>query len=1007
MMSHNQISDLNIDDEYFANMDDSEPLFDVLNCKSLYITEDKLRDFFNFKNRSALNVLHINCRSLNKNFESIKYLLSSLPHSLTAVGVTETWLTDIYHDSYILPGYNFIAKSRLEKSGGGVGIFLSDIFVYKERTDLSRMCPFIECLIIEIVLPSKSNILVGCVYRPPNTDVTKFNDEMLSILKLMNDEKNKLCLVMGDFNLDLMKSEVHAQTGEFLNNMQSHSFFPTIKNPTRISDQSATLIDNIFINCVKEKFSSGIVYSDISDHLPIAIHLDLNIVKKRAPVFIKKRLFDAKSIEHFLTHISCISWNQLIVAPLLDDPSVAYDCFFNIYRDAFDLHFPEKIIKCSNKMTPKNEWMTKGLMKSCIKKSKLYKIYKQKCSPENKKRYIEYRNKLKSLLNKAETNFYSKKFQLMSGNMRETWKLIGSILNTNNRSNLPDSFIIDGIKNANHNDIVDKFNDYFVNIGSRLASSIPNASKSFSEYMHSQSLDSFSLYLTDANEIIQIVSNFQNKSSAGVDAIPINIMKESICYIAEPISNIINSSLITGIFPDSLKIGKICPIYKSGETDLFANYRPISILPSFSKIFEKIVFNRLSSYLDKNCVLVNNQYGFRRKHSTYMAIMDMYDSISQAVDKNEFAVGIFIDLSKAFDTLNHDILLSKLELYGIRGVPLQWFKNYLSNRKQFVSINGVSSTLSHVNCGVPQGSILGPLLFILYINDIVNCSHILKFILFADDTNLFYSGKDIWQVMQCINAELLKLSEWFRANKLSLNVKKTNFILFGRKRIISSTVNSQKFQLIIDGNVLDRVDCTKFLGVIIDEKLNWYKHIDHISLKISRALGILNRIKNVMPHNVLLMIYNTLISPYLTYCNIIWCCAKPTLIKKMVVLQKRAVRLITRSSYRTSTGPLFRRLKLLRLMDIHKFQISLFMFKYKYSVLPASCQHYVKVNVSKHYAVRKSKYFFEPSCRTNIRENSISVCGPRLWNSLPVELQSCTSIGLFKTELSQFYISFY
>lgn len=306
--------------------------------------------------------------------------------------------------------------------------------------------------------------------------------------------------------------------------------------------------------------------------------------------------------------------------------------------------------------------------------------------------------------------------------MRQTWKLITSVLNKTKQNILPNSFIIDGVKSTNKDDIVKKFNEYFVNIGNHLAGLIPPSSKLFTDFLKSQRLTSFSLYLTDPIEIIEIVSGFQNKSSAGYDCIPINIVIKSITCIAEPISAIINSSFRSGIFPDSLKIAKVCPIHKSGDKDLFTNYRPISILPSFSKIFEKAMFNRLSSYLEKNLILVNNQYGFRKNHSTYMAVMDMYNKISMAIDENEFAVGIFIDLSKAFDTLNHEILLKKLELYGVRGIVLSWFRSYLTNRQQYVNMNDISSTRMPVNCGAPQGSILGPLLFILYIDDIVQLS---------------------------------------------------------------------------------------------------------------------------------------------------------------------------------------------------------------------------------------------------------------------------------------------
>ncbi len=277
---------------------------------------------------------------------------------------------------------------------------------------------------------------------------------------------------------------------------------------------------------------------------------------------------------------------------------------------------------------------------------------------------------------------------------------------------------------------------------------------------------------TDAEEVINIVGKFSDKSSFGCDLIPFDIVKKSIKSIAPLMAAVVNCSFRNGSFPDELKIAKVCPIFKNGSTNLFSNYRPISLLPSFSKIFEKLMYCRLDSYITSKNILTSSQYGFRQKHSTYMALLDMYNKLSSAIDNRDFAIGIFIDLSKAFDTINHKILLSKLQYYGIRGVPLLWFDSYLTNRKQYVYYNNVSSSKSDIKCGVPQGSILGPLLFLLYINDIVKSSSILQFIIFADDTNLFFSSKNFIDLARTVNAELVKLSDWFCANKLSLNVKK-------------------------------------------------------------------------------------------------------------------------------------------------------------------------------------------------------------------------------------------
>ena len=377
-------------------------------------------------------------------------------------------------------------------------------------------------------------------------------------------------------------------------------------------------------------------------------------------------------------------------------------------------------------------------------------------------------------------------------------------------------------------------------------------------------------------------------------------MKTSITYIAEPISKIINTSFTSGKYPDELKIAKVCPIFKSGEKSSMSNYRPISVLPSFSKIFEKAVHRRLSEYMDSKKILIKNQFGFRSNHSTYMAIQDMYNKISQSIDNREYSIGIFVDLSKAFDTINHDILFCKLEHYGIRGLALQWFKDYLTNRKQYVSFNNASSSLMDITCGVPPGSILGPLLFILYMNDIVNCSGILYFLLFADDTNIFYSSKNHIDLMKTVNDELHKLSEWFRANKLSLNVNKTNYILFGNR---SKACFDSNFCILFDNKLLERVANTKFLGVFIDEDLNWKHHTSQIALKVSRNIGVLNRVKYILSSEILLTLYYSMIHPYFLYCNIVWGGASQIALNSLVCLQKRMLRLISYSMYRAPSRP--------------------------------------------------------------------------------------------------------
>lgn len=1007
----NDIDDLNssFNTDFSNQIDPQDAFFDKIesNNFSNYIPESNLGNFFRINSDASgsncINLLHINCRSLKKNFDSISTLLAPLSDNLTAIALSETWLTSATEQLYTLNGYTFVSKHRTNKIGGGVGLYINNNLSFKLREDLSQMDDFIECLFIEIAQQNKSNILIGCIYRPPNSNIELFQNAISAILDKINRKKSKLAFIAGDYNLDLLKSNQHIPTGNFLNLLNSHSFLSTIKYPTRITEFSSSLIDNIFINSLKYDFNSAIVYSDVSDHLPIALHFNLTIEKNKPMINVKRRFYSSKLINNFCNDLNCISWEEVCYnAETFDNVSDTYSLFSQRFLDIFDKHFPLKTVKFSKKSSPHQEWITKGLIKSCYKKSLLYRNYISNPTPINKNLFVKYRNKLKSLLQKTKVNYYKNRFNTVAGNLRYTWKIINSVLKNNKSDNFVLNFVKDGNIVNSACEIVEHFNTYFVNIGSTLCASIQPESKQFTEFMPPSQMNSFALYYTDIEEIVSIVNKFGNKSSFGVDNVPIDVMKSCIACIAKPLCALVNCSFRTGIFPDPLKIAKVCPVFKNGSENNFSDYRPISVLPSFSKIFEKVAFNRLEKFVTSCCILSNCQYGFRQKHSTYMALLDMYNKVSESIDDNKFTIGIFIDLAKAFDTINHNILCKKLEIYGIRGIALHWFQNYLSNRKQYVCFNGASSSLKNITCGVPQGSILGPLLFILYINDIVRCSDLLKFIMFADDTNIFYSNSSIDDLEITINSELSKVCQWFRCNKLSLNANKTKYILFGKKG-----KSAQCFNLTIqleDVNI-ERVTSTKFLGVIVDEDLNWKQHIANISLKISRSLGVLNKVKYIFSKDILKTLYFTMIQPYFIYCNIIWGGANQITINRLYYLQKRAVRIISHSPYREPTNPLFERNCILKLEDVHKIQLAMFIYKCQNNLLPMSCCCHIQFNSNPHhYSLRCQLIFKSISYRTQIRERYAGVAAPKVWESLPYCITSLNTLASFKKALKDYYI---
>ena len=327
------------------------------------------------------------------------------------------------------------------------------------------------------------------------------------------------------------------------------------------------------------------------------------------------------------------------------------------------------------------------------------------------------------------------------------------------------------------------------------------------------------------NEIDKIILNFR-ESSAGWDELKPTVIKSIRHGISLPLRHICNLSFRTGIFPDELKIANMVPIFKSGDEMIFSNYRPVSVLPVFSKIIERLMYNRLLKYIKDNNLLYKYQFGFQKGRSTHMALIILIDKISEALENGDCVIGLFLDVSKAFDTVDHIILLQNMYLYGIQDTTLSWFENYLSNRKQYVTYNGIKSQTEKINCGVPQGSILGPLLFLLYINDLSTVSEACMSILFADDTNMFFTGKNLKTMAAVINEELIRVQEWLHCNKLSLNVLKTHYMIFTSRNKCINDVNIR-----INDAHIERVYATKFLGVQIDAQLTWKKHIEYTCKK--------------------------------------------------------------------------------------------------------------------------------------------------------------------------------
>ena len=485
------------------------------------------------------------------------------------------------------------------------------------------------------------------------------------------------------------------------------------------------------------------------------------------------------------------------------------------------------------------------------------------------------------------------------------------------------------------------------------------------------------------------------------------LLKKILPLIIIPICHLFNLSFQTGYIPCQFKTAKVVPIFKSDDKHSFSNYRPISLLSSLSKLLEKIVARQIVGFLTKNKILYGHQYGFRKGHSTIHPVLHFLDKIFNAFTKPdaEYSLGIFCDLKKAFDTVDFEILLSKLDHYGFRGVSQLWFRNYLTERKQYVSINGSNSNLKQMYCGVPQGSVLGPLLFLIFINDLPNSTQLFS-LLFADDTTFQISGSDIEELFAIANFELSKTATWFQANKLTLNVSKTKYILFRKKNM---KVDFSQINLKIGNEYVERIgsDCStksfKFVGLHLDEYLEWDQHINKVHGKLASSNYAISAAKNILPLNIRINLYNSIFRSHLEYGILAWGGVPQHKLKGISNVQKKCIRNVVNSSRLSHTDPIFSSLKIMKFNDLFKYNCSIFMHKIAFGKHPASFESmFTPLGATNrtgnyHIKIYKSTYL----------DRFPSAFLPKVWNNNSMDIKRCITLSSLKTLLSDKIISEY
>ena len=474
--------------------------------------------------------------------------------------------------------------------------------------------------------------------------------------------------------------------------------------------------------------------------------------------------------------------------------------------------------------------------------------------------------------------------------MKESWKAINLLFNKRSKSTNIDLLRDQNRTISNKKEISQSMNDFFCSIGKDLASKIEGGYDplTFCDYFVNSIAAKFVFKSINAEQVREAIGKLRTSKSFGDDGISSYFLKLAMPFIEDSLVYLFNTSLETSQFPDPWKIARVSPIFKDGDKTEKSNYRPISVLPVVSRLFEKLVFNQLYQYLNDNCFINSNQSGFRELHSTVTCLLKNTDDLYSGMDIGNLAGMVFVDLKKAFDTVDHQILCGKLESYGVLQRELAWFGSYLSNRVQYCRVNGVDSQIENINIGVPQGSCLGPLLFLVYINDLPRAIKNSTTSMYADDTSLCFQSKDLSRVNEALNEDLSRLDAWLVSNKLSLNVVKTKSMLVSTKAK-RKTLNksNQNLQVNINGTELEVVSKIKLLGVLLDNSLDWKEQVQAVSLKVSRGLGILKHAKKFSPFSALTSLYTSIVEPHFRYCCSVWGCAGTTEINRLQKLVRR------------------------------------------------------------------------------------------------------------------------
>jgi len=961
-------------DNSFSTSIDTNHNLSVLNHKNN--TDSYSDNILKPLKTKGLKICNLNIRSMVNKMDQLRLLVK--PQYVDIFTICETWLDPGITDEEIsIDGYTVIRNDR-NRHGGGVAIYIRENIPFEIINNKDNIYD-IEILPVIINLENSPKFVLSCIYRPPSASQEYFNKliDCLESLQTINGE----LIIIGDLN-------IHYEFDENLSSNGAHYIEKLlgckqlINKSTRITNNTETLIDHIYTSFPERHSKSGVIETTISDHF--MIYTVINFKSPRLP----NRMITMRDYKRFNTNNFIDDMSQSMESILPDILVLSTENAWHLWLDNLtqicNKHAPIKSFRLKNRNTP---WISKEIIKLMYERDHLHKKAKKQNNDILWNNYRISRNNVTTQLRLAERKYYEEEINKNKGKTT-MWKTLNTAMGRRkHKPNLP------------HDIIPEKLNKYYSQVGAKLAAKFTENGDS-PDYISQQST-LFKFKDIDPRVVVKLLQKLPDKSKLDIFSMDTKLLRLVAEQIAPGLTHIFSRSLKLGTVLPEWKQSRITPVYKGkGDINEFSSYRPISVLPHIVKIIEKLVHDQLLEYLLDNKILSSDQSAYLKHHSTQTSLHKVIDDVLESMNNKETTHLCCFDLSKCFDTINHNILLKKLSKYGIIHVELTWFTSYLDSRTHCVTCNGTISSLIENLFGVPQGSNLGPLLFLLFSNDIPKCLNFSSCNLYADDTIIYKSGKNVDTTANSLQQDVNSLIKWFENNKLTLNIDKSCTINMGTRQKLKAAKNANT-SISINNTELKMVDKLKYLGVTIDNTLSWEQHIDNLCTKISPKVELLRRIKYKLGKSQLIDIYNSIVQPHIDYCITVWGYAADVHLNKIQRIQNRAARIIT-NNYDWSVRGLFlvKQLGWYNIKERRDYFMALQSFKANSNLLPEYiCKKFTPITEIHNVHTRSSTsgHLIIPKPNCEIFKQSLNFNGPRMWNSMTKDIRDSTTVQTFKS----------